>query len=69
MKKYKLPVRIIVTTNAKALVLNMLASIDNFSYNVDKTGDINYSIFLTEFPYTLMEFLSRWENLKIGLIK
>lgn len=62
IKKYKLPVRIIVTTNAKAPVLNMLASIDNFSYNVDKTGDINYSISLTEFPYTLMEFLSRWEK-------
>lgn len=64
MKKYKLPVRIIVTSDKKAPILNMLMSIDDFSYNVDKTGDINYSISLTEFPYTLMEFLSRWEKTK-----
>ena len=59
MNKYKLPVRIITTTDKKLPLINMLASIDTFQYKVDKTGDINYSIALTEFPETFIEFLNR----------
>ena len=59
MKKYKLPVRVLVTSNDKIPVLNMLASIDNFSYKTDKVSDIEYSISLTEVPETFQEFLTR----------
>ena len=59
MKKYKLPVRVLVTSEEKIPVLNMLASVDNFSYKVDKMSDIEYSISLTEVPETFQEFLTR----------
>ena len=59
MKKYKLPVRTIVTSEDKKPVLNMLSSIDSFSYKFDKVKDINYSIALTEIPENFQEFLSR----------
>ncbi len=59
MKKYKLPVRVIVTTDRKVPFLNILASIDSFSFKIDRTGDIDYSISLTEFPETFTEFITR----------
>ena len=62
MKKYKLPIRVIVTTKQKIPVLNMLAGIKDFSYNVDKVGDINYSISLTEFPNKFWKFLNYMTN-------
>lgn len=59
MKKYKLPIRIIMTTDEKIPFVNTLASIDDFSYTTDLTGDIHYSIKLTEFPETFFEFIER----------
>ena len=59
MKKYKLPIRVIYTTNKKIPLLNMLASIDAFSFKIDKVGDIQYSISLTEFPEKITEFICR----------
>ena len=59
MKRYKLPVRLIMTTNNKIPFLNLLMTIDSFSTKIDKVGDIYYSISLTEFPETFSEFISR----------
>ena len=68
MKKYKLPIRAIVTTDKKIPFINMLASIDDFSYRVDRAKDIVYSISLTEFPETFIEFINRgkeiWKYIK-----
>ena len=44
-----LPVRIVVTNDNRRPVLNMLASIDNYSFREDAVNDIQYSIRLTEF--------------------
>lgn len=49
MKKYSYPIRIIFTTKTKIPILNTLVSIENFTYSVDNSGDINYSIKLKEF--------------------
>lgn len=59
MRKLKLPIRIIGTSAKKILMFNFLATIDEFSYGVDKTGDINYSILLTEFPEGFFDFVNR----------
>lgn len=52
MKELRIPVRLIMTTNDNIPTVNMLASVQEFSYNMDKVGDINYSITLLEFPET-----------------
>lgn len=57
MKKYRLPIRIIITNRDKVPVFNSLMSIDELTYNVDKVGDINYSIKVTEFPAKFLSFL------------
>lgn len=62
MKRYKLPIRVICTSEKKVPFLNMLASIDEFNYSIDKTGDIQYSITLTEFPDELFAFINRAEE-------
>ncbi len=59
MKKYRLPIRVIFTTQAKIPILNTLATIDEFKYAVDKTGDINYEIKLKEYYEKFYEFLPR----------
>lgn len=68
MKKYKLPIRVICTTEKKVPFINMLASIDTFNYKIDKTGDIVYQIALTEFPEKFIEFVNRekevWKYIK-----
>lgn len=59
MKKYRLPIRIIITNSDKVPIFNSLVSIDTLTYKLDKAGDINYSIKVTEFPYNLIEFLKQ----------
>lgn len=59
MRRFRLPIRVIGTTTKKVPVFNFLASIDDFSWNLDKVGDINYSITLTEFPEGFFEFINR----------
>ena len=44
-----LPIRIVITNENRRPVLNMLSSIDKYSFHEDKTNDIQYSISLTEF--------------------
>ena len=65
MKKYKLPVRLILTTNEKVPFFNMLMTIDKFSYKFDKLGDIDYTITLTEFP----EIFYKFTNIKASIKK
>ena len=68
MKKFKLPVRIILTTKGKIPFANMLMSIEKFNWYIDKAHDIQYTISLTEFPETFAEFISRekeiWKYIK-----
>lgn len=44
-----LPLRVVVTNDNRRPVLNMLASVDNYSFREDAVNDIQYSIRLTEF--------------------
>ena len=44
-----LPLRVVVTNENRRPVLNMLASVDNYSFREDAVNDIQYSIRLTEF--------------------
>lgn len=44
-----LPMRIVVTNNNRMPVLNMLASVDKYSFKEDAANDIHYAIKLTEF--------------------
>lgn len=49
-RKKKLPFRIVVTTSKGKKVLNIPVTVDNFSYSVDKIGDIPYTLELKEYP-------------------
>lgn len=57
MKKYRLPIRIIITNRDKVPIFNSLMSIDSLNYSIDKVGDINYSIKLTEFNADFLGFI------------
>ena len=46
-RKRKIPIRILIIFRKKKI--NMAATIDDFSYSIDKAGDIKYSISLTEY--------------------
>lgn len=59
MRRLKLPIRIIGTSNKKLPMYNFLATIDSFSWEMDKVGDIKYSITLTEFPEKFIDFVNR----------
>jgi hypothetical protein len=59
MKKYKLPIRVIITTKHKVPVLNSLMAIDKFTYGGDKSGDVAYSIELKEFYEKFITFIDR----------
>ena len=59
MKKLRLPVRLIFTAKNKIPILNIMATIDNFSYSLDGAGDIVYSISLTEFTDNILSFVDR----------
>ncbi len=58
MKKYNYPIRVIFTTKTKVPILNSLVSIENFTYSVDNSGDINYSIKLKEFYEKFYNFFA-----------
>ena len=64
MRRFRLPIRVIGTTTKKVPVFNFLASIDDFSWNVDKVGDINYSITLTEFYKYVRDYLKSKDKIK-----
>ena len=59
MRRLKLPIRIIGTTSKKIPLFNLLTTIDEFNFSVDKVGDINYTISLTEFPEDFFDFINR----------
>lgn len=55
----KIPIRVVITTLQKRPILNKLMTIDEgFSYQLDKAGDIKYSIKLTEFPSDKWDFMN-----------
>lgn len=63
--KSKVPIRIIITTIKKRPIVNMLATIDDgFSYSIDKAGDIQYSIKLTEFPADAWDYVNASPNMR-----
>jgi len=63
--KAKIPIRVIMTTLNKRTICNMLATIDDgFSWAIDKAGDIQYSISLTEFPENRWDYINGSPTLK-----
>jgi len=59
MRKLEFPVRVIGLSNQGVPLFNFLASIDQFSWGLDRGDNINYSIELTEFPERLWNFWTR----------
>lgn len=47
----RIPLRIVIVDSGGAQSLNMAATIDNFEWGVGKSGDIDYTLQLTEFPF------------------
>lgn len=50
LKKSKTPVRVVMTNKQKYTIFNGLCSIENFKYQADKVGDIQYELNFKEFP-------------------
>lgn len=59
MRKLEFPVRVIGLSNQGIPIFNFLASIDEFSWGMDRSDNINYSIKLTEFPERFWNFIGR----------
>jgi hypothetical protein len=49
------PIRIIVTDKGGLELLNMACLIENFTYGVDRAGDIPYTLDLKEYPYPVVK--------------
>ena len=45
------PIRIIITTKAGVEVKNLAVAIEYFNYSIDKIGDIQYSLELSEYKF------------------
>ena len=61
----KIPIRVVITTADKRTICNMLATVDDgFTWSVDKAGDLNYSITLTEFPESKWDYINGSGSLK-----
>ena len=59
MRRMELPIRVIGLSNEGIPLFNFLASIDEFTWNLDKSDNIIYKISLTEFPEKFWNFLRR----------
>ena len=59
MRRLELPVRVIGLSNQDIPIFNFLASIDKFTWGMDRSDNIDYSIKLTEFPEKFWTFLGR----------
>ena len=59
MRAVKLPIRVITTNSDKIPTFTILATIENFTYSVDKVGDIQYSIELKETSEKIYDFILR----------
>lgn len=61
----KIPIRVIITSLNKRTICNMLATVDDgFSWSIDKTGDIKYSISMTEFPESKWDYINGSPTMK-----
>lgn len=60
LKRNNLPMRVVITDSSLRSLVNMLMSIDSFSYKKDKAKDFTYSISLTEFPSEKWDLLNSW---------
>lgn len=45
------PIRIVITSKSGITVKNLAVSIDNFEYFIDKAGDIQYNLDLSEYKF------------------
>ena len=59
MRKLEFPVRVIGLSNQGVPLFNFLASIDKFTWGMDKSDNIHYEIELTEFPERFWNFIER----------
>ena len=59
MRKLEFPVRVIGLSNQGVPIFNFLASIDKFTWGMDRSDNINYEIELTEFPERFWKFIDR----------
>ena len=48
----KIPLRVIITTDNGATRLNMACLVNNLKWDVDKAGDIRYSLDIEEYRFT-----------------
>ncbi|MNP46267.1 hypothetical protein D3C76_1402540 [compost metagenome] len=47
----RVPLRVIITDDNEREILNMPCTIDNFTYGLDRAGDIRYSLATKEFVF------------------
>lgn len=59
MRKLEFPIRVIGLSNQGVPIFNFLASIDKFTWGMDRSDNINYEIELTEFPERFWNFIDR----------
>lgn len=58
----KKPIRVVATDDNKRSIENLLMIVDEWSKCTDPAGNIRYSIKLTEFPYTIWDFIKAVKN-------
>lgn len=51
IRSSKVPLRVVMVTTSGGEVLNMPCTIDDFSWSVDKAGDIAYSLSVREYVF------------------
>ena len=59
MRRLELPIRVIGLSNQGIPLFNFLASIDKFTWGMDRSDNIHYEIELTEFPERFWNFIER----------
>lgn len=62
MRRLELPIRVLGLSNQGIPLFNFLASIDKFTWGMDRSDNIHYEIKLTEFRETFVNFLNRRNN-------
>ena len=60
MRRLELPVRVIGLSNQDIPIFNFLASIDKFTWGMDRSDNINYEIELGEAPERIRDTARRY---------
>jgi len=50
-RSMRIPIRLVIVDSSGAQSLNMAVTIDNFDWKVGKSGDIDYTLQMTEFAF------------------